>query len=564
MQKLQQFNTISLNYDRLENANFNLILSQQDAFNNDELIALADNECLRAIRRITNHPFNEETLISLLKQKKFLIKQENTQENKQQIKSINNQISKMLFISEYVCVQTDKKSKYKKIGKNGFTLNGEKYIRLLCGAGHARTNRAMFCKQSIYKELDKFMRCGCSDIEIVPAKWNAYYALGSSATHQVETPRICVVADKEIEMEKLVDFVYEQEPQDKIVREYKKLKFNLWDGMGLISPSFANKWSQQLGMDYLPSAFIVRYAFIKGLVCVFDFHKFANEIAKKEIITDIYGTTYNINDIDIILTESQFKMWKGYKDWQSFETISKELGWSWGITKVTDKLGDIKETVLTNYQFLQVLDTIDKDIQELCQPTVDWIKGVCGNDLDKTLLYLLGKIANQDNTFNQWGNISDNFIKALLVKPELIKDSYIQKRILQSINKRINDSYMGRLIINGTYQLILGDPYALCEYVFGVDIKGLLKENEHYNYYWSDKFVDKICGLRSPLTWRAEVNELNLIENDKTKEWYKYLNACTIYNVWGCDNLIMSGHDYDGDGEFFTDNKVFRRCKLNV
>ena len=44
--------------------------------------------------------------------------------------------------------------------------------------------------------------------------------------------------------------------------------------------------------------------------------------------------------------------------------------------------------------------------------------------------------------------------------------------------------------------------------------------------------------MRSPLTWRSEVNELHFVKNEATEEWYKYLGSGTIYNVWSCDCMI--------------------------
>ena len=84
---------------------------------------------------------------------------------------------------------------------------------------------------------------------------------------------------------------------------------------GLVSIEMAKQWQNDLRLDYTPSAFIVRSAWIKGLCVVFDWKRFAKEVAKKEYIVDAWGKKKHIDDIDVILTTSQFKMWKKYKDW---------------------------------------------------------------------------------------------------------------------------------------------------------------------------------------------------------------------------------------------------------
>ena len=75
------------------------------------------------------------------------------------------------------------------------------------------------------------------------------------------------------------------------------MPMNWFDGMGLISPRMAEKWQKDMGLDYLPSGFIVRSAYIKGLVVPFDFHTFASVVANTDKITDAWGVEYNINDI---------------------------------------------------------------------------------------------------------------------------------------------------------------------------------------------------------------------------------------------------------------------------
>ena len=68
--------------------------------------------------------------------------------------------------------------------------------------------------------------------------------------------------------------------------------------------------------------------------------------------------------------------------------------------------------------------------------------------------------------------------------------------------------------------------------------------------------------MRSPLTWRSEVNPLVFIKNDKTEEWYQYLNSGIIYNVWGVDCMLHADSDFDGDIVCSTDNQSFVNCRF--
>ena len=131
----------------------------------------------------------------------------------------------------------------------------------------------------------------------------------------------------------------------------------------------------------------------------------------------------------------------------------------------------------------------------------------------------------------------------MLLNNRLIADPYIQSRIVNSLNKRIEESYYGKLLIAGNYEIMVSDPYAFCEHMFGLEVKGLLKEKEHYSHYWNDRKIKQVAGMRAPLTWRSEVNLLNLKQNEETEEWYKYQTNTIIYNVFRVDTMLHTVSD---------------------
>jgi len=559
MKKLQQFNVYSLTYERIKNSNFDIKLNFDDAEKNDELIALADSECLRAIRRITNSEFDEFEFEQLKEQRKFLIKQNNFTENKKKIIYINKKIKGMLFISQFISIYVEKKSKYPNLIRHGFMVNGIKYKRFMVGAAHARTNRSMWVSEDIYDELEKIINNGVGKVEIILAKWNAYKALSQTATRRVLRPRVCIVADKELIINKNVDWAVEDKSEDDIVRINKNLKYNMWDGMGIISPEFSKVWVDYLNIDYNPSAFLIRFPFGKGLLCQFDFHKFADEVSHNYIIKDLYGNEKDVREIDVVLTQSQFKLWNAYNSWEQFENECDKSGLCWGISRISPKKEN--DVMRTNYQFLQVLNLSDNDIVELCQPTIDFFDGASKKNIGFMELYMLGKLVENDSALEIWNNINDPFLKCLFLDNSLINDKYIQTRILNDLNKRINESKLGKLYINGSFQFVYCDPYAFCEYIFGMKIKGLLNEFEFYSNYWNKKDAVEICGMRSPMTWRAEVNYMPLKNTREMQEWYKYLTSGIILNIYGVDRDIFSSMDFDGDTLATTDNKVYLRCR---
>lgn len=550
MQKLQQFYVLKFNSSRLKKDKYNININIKSARKNGELIALGDNQVLRSIRKIKGKEVDLDFVNELFKERRRITRRKKCIENKQKILQIDKDIDNLLFIPEYVSVVIDKHSDYKHMIEHKFTINGKKYVRLLCGAGNARRNTVFFVQEDIYEELDKILRNGHKPLKITESKYNAYYALSNSATYSVSEPRVCVVPDKEIQMVKRIDWVTESEPDDIIEEQERELTFNLWDGMGICSPELAEQWSQDLDLDYVPCCFCIRNYFVKGMVCVFDFHKFSREIAGKHIITDLYGREVDTDDIDMIITESQFKLWKGYDNWQHYLDCCKKNGGKWGVTKFTPK--EDKTAVFTNYQFLQVLnlDTPEK-IKELCEPTVEWFDKITSQDSNYSLLYLLGSLCDKPlnemeiEEFMDIFNTLEPSVRALILNRDLINDTYIKTKLARSLNRKIEESYLGKLMVNGNFQFMISDPYALAEHIYGLEVKGLLKEHEHYSQYWNNRNIDKVVAMRAPLTYSSEANLLNLQNNDKVNEWYKYLYSGIIHNVWGVDCMQYADGDFD-------------------
>lgn len=584
MKKLQQFYIMKFSSDTLERANYHIkrvrggnSKNTNDVRTNHELIALADNQALRTIRevRYERNPditrYDPEKLRELQLEKRRLKKEPFTNDVKRRISIVNTKIDDMLFIPEYISIVIKKDSHYKAIIKKGLYINGYKYVRLMCSAGQARVNTVIFIREDYEEEVKKRLKCGAKPVKITKNKYNAYFALSSSATYLIPKPNVLLIDDLEIEMEKTVDWISKIPQEEKnslsnnerVTTEVKKLTFNLFDGCGAVSPDFAKRVAESVEIDYLPAAFCVRCAYVKGMVFVVDFHEYARE-HNIEYVEDMYGNQQKVSEIDIILTKSQFKLWNAYDSMAEYNRLCDENNFRWGITKITPKQDDTY--FRSNYQFCQAIDlTRDEDIAELCQPTIDWLSNIVGKDVNYTLLYLLGGLLEKDDI--DYSNIlnmtSDNVAKALILNHEMINDEYCRSTVIQSINKKIRETYLGKLLLDGNFSVMIPDMYAFMQHAFGQTVTGALKEFEHYSHFWNERGVKDVVAMRSPLTWRSEVNKLNLVQNEITEKWFQYLTSGIVYNVWGCDCIIHADSDYDGDIVATTNNPVFLRCRYD-
>ena len=472
MKKLQQFYIMKLTSDMLEKFGYRLKrvrgssgMNANDVRKNHELIALGDNQALRTIREVRyernpNLPqYDPAELEKLYEEKRKLKKQQFTDEVKRQISIINGKIDDMLFMPEYVSVVINNINHYKKIIKDGLYINGYRYVRLMCSAGQARVNTVILIREDFEAEVKRRLKCGAKEVKITKNKYNAYFALSSSSTYLIPKPNVLLINDCERTMAKDVDWI-EKIPQDeksplsnneRVITTKKELEFNFFDGCGAVSVEFAQRVAAELDIDYIPSAFCVRCAYVKGMVFVIDFKKFAQE-NNIHHVNDLYGNSQKIDDIDIILTKSQFKLYNAYDSIEDYDRLCNENHFLWGVTKLTPKYDD--NFFRSNYQFCQAIDLRkEEDVEELCQPTVDWLNGVANNDVNYTLLYLLGKLCdNPDTDFSNIMNLtSDNIAKALLLNPDMINEEYIKSTITYSINKKIRESYLGKLILNGNF-----------------------------------------------------------------------------------------------------------------
>jgi hypothetical protein len=546
LKKIQQFYILKIESGRLKEAKFkikNLTLDQ--ARLNGEVVSLSNSQMIRTIQKLTNKAFSQFDLDKLLDEKRVLTKKKNSNENRDSLKELNKMIDEILYIPQIISIFfEDKRHFYNILDRDGFYVNGIRYVPFLASAGMIRRDTYLFIDSSLKEEIAEIFNNGRNqDVEINPSKFSAYYSLFSSSTIPVSFPKIAVVPDMIIKQVRVVDFsTYMGVGIDPKIEEVEReIEVNAFDGEGLCSPKLAKKWAKELDMDYIPAVIGVRAPYLKGMVAVFDFHEFAEKVAKKKTFTDIYGETVSIDSVDCIISESMFKLWSAYGKTSDYVNKCVENDLGWGITKVNAKKE--KNHAKTSYQFLQVLSLNDEQIERLCKPTLDWLAFVSGKDINHSLLYSLGETSFCDGWFDRL----DPVYQTLILENSFANDSYFISHIDKSIAKKKNDAKIGRLIFNGNYQVMVSDPYAMAAHVLGMGLVPLLQEHQHYSKYWNDRNKTQVASIRSPIVHSSEVNVLNLQNNDDVNYWYQYIYSGIIFNCVGMDSAIQGGSDFDLD-----------------
>lgn len=475
---------------------------------------------------------------------------------------LEQKINKVLFVKEIINVYVDKKkSDFDKFRVQGFYVNGVHYSYLCSGSGQIRRNTATFIETSLRDKIVKTINCGLDEktSEFVLAKYSAYFALAFSSILWVRTPRVCVIKDfyNTLKNEK-VDFICKDSSGKSIIEErVMDIELNGADGQGLIDPEFAKLWASDMQLPYVPCSFVARSCFIKGNLATFDFREYAHRNGITTI-KDKWGMVYNIDEIDVLLSESQFKTHKYYSSWQEYVSYAEAGKIHWGVARYNKQRDE--EFVLANYQYIQALTLEKEDIEQLIQPTVDWIQKICSGDTLYTLLYCFGPKDEDIKYHSLYGTAQTTAMKAIIKNCNFLSDSYVQHKIYKNISESINKAKIGKIWIRGNYQFMIADPVAQVQSALGLKVTGLVGPNQIYSNFWRTRQLngDIIDCCRSPMIDQHEHNPMSIIkDNPEADYWYQYLYSGIIYGIYDSSCFRHEDADYDGDIVLSTDNEFF-------
>lgn len=535
----------------------------KDASRDGCVVSIGDNLVFAKIREYYGETGDHISLYNkvqnIRREMKDIKKLPTSQENINKIKDLQHQLDNMLFIDDIVNIKVMTKKEYREIARTGFDLNGKHYVRFMVGSGQMRRNTVSFINEELYEYMQEHLMCGLDKKirNINLAKLSAYFALSFSSVLWVREPRVCVIKDFDtiIPNQKL-NFIYKDEEGKNQVKEiYKDLKLNSCDGQGLISPDMAFNWAEDMHLDYVPCSFVVRTAFVKGNLVTFDFKEYARENGVTTI-KDRYGTEYNINDIDVLLSESQFKMAKYYSSWEGYLSYHHSYHLKWGVARYNKQYDD--EYVLTNYQYIQVLNLDRDDIKGLVSYTTDWFKNICSGNKLYSLAYNIGIKNPEDNLDDIINSCGSAFTKAIIKNSNMLEDGYVQRKIYNSIKESIRQAKLGRIWVKGNYQFMISDPIAQVRSALGLEVKGALQANEIYSNFWNERNYDgEICLMRSPLTHYSEINVEKTANTDEMKKWYRYIYSGIIYSIYDIATVKHADSDFDGDIVCSTNNSYF-------
>ena len=526
---------------RLRRERWKLTLPVDEARRNEEIISLADSQVLRWIDELNGVEGADEKAKAIKSEIKRLRKEPNSAQVRKRIRQLYSDLDNLQFKPDYMCLIIDKEKDYYRAVK-GFKINDVKYKRLLGTTGGIKNSTIVFVSERLWGELRHRIDNGRDMTkEMVPAKLNAYMALTCSASTPVSYPNgILVVNDAYTTFKDDIIYLANQNGGEPLMefRTNQDIEIDATDGFGIALPSLMARWSSELGLDYVISGACTRCSFEKGMVFAFDFLDFGNKIAGGNyVVKDAWGNDVDVRNVELILTTSMLKLWDSYKSCDDYLRFCHENHYTFGITKACPK--QLENVRNLNYQFIQSYDLDDEDVDELIAPTIEEIYDVLSGDWRKSVVFLKGMGLTESNI----EKTENDFAKALMIDQRMLDDPYVKSSIFQIIKNRINRAKVGVVKVHGNFSIVSGDPYLLCQSVFGLEKTGLLKAGEIYNKYWADDGAEKVACFRAPQQCAENIRLMSPCRNEDTLYWYQHMKTCTIINAWDVTMPAMNGMD---------------------
>lgn len=417
---------------------------------------------------------------------------------------------------------------------NGYIYNGERYVCFTASAGQIRTKKTVFIKERVWKENQKTLMCGLTVDSINERggininKYLAYLALCNSATdpwEEFDITKSIVVDDMETMVRGTVDFIDHRTYTTE--RKVMDIPITHTDGCGMVLPSCNAKNT------------MVRLPWVKGLLAVFPFDRFIREADKQDpsaqhgVVKDIYGVEHDVlkENIQVIFTKSQFKMYKYYSSWEEYIAMYQKYGCTAG--KCNEEESFLPDAKL-NYQMLQTLTDISEDeIERLANRSVEKIQNVASDR--ETMLEVFGASSQYKN--------KNAFQECLSIYPELLSDPYTKEMLRQIKKNLVKEGRSAKLDLSAKYMFLIPDLYAFCQWLFlgDKDPCGLLKDGEVSSFLY--RAYGKLDCLRSPHLYREHAVRNNVV-NAETKKWF---TPNAIYT--SCHDLISKILQFDCDGD---------------
>ena len=436
--------------------------------------------------------------------------------------------------------------------KNGFHVDGVKYVRFKRSSGSARVGKCLFIDERLYDDMFELAKCGL-DVnegdEIDLASFEAYISLPTSSiigTIKIEPKNFLIIDDYDsVFKEDAVITKIDDNNRLYTYQDVATISNSIFDGQSLIDVSLMDKYNEK-GMVLLRNKFFKSCCFNTNIQKFF----------KDNGITDIkqlngFTLAKRIEDVKVITTPSSIKYYKFDKD---FNNYFNNIESTFGVVKFDKDTHYFDgELVQSHYQLLNTLQLTKEETKQLLQPSLDYIDAF---NTDKEVMKHHIKWKSCDYMPGRMNSKLD-IIYMMLNYDSGIENTRIYKEFKEDIRKSfINNMKKGHIYIHGTYATLFGNPYEMLLHSIGqFDGKGYMDVGTIYCNRYKDG--EDLLGCRSP---HVTISNILLAKNKQYDMIDKYFNLTR--NIV-CVNAInenilerLSGADFDSDQMIVSNEKL--------
>lgn len=491
------------------------------------------------------------------------------------------------YVSELILLSAKKNPRQeehlKYVLEHGFFCNNTHYSRFGKSASQAKDGITAFVCDEIFEELYRITQMDLEISSCVISKYESQRCLLFTSCTLIPNyiPNIVIIGEYEkVLRDQLIRYVTETEktfPNEQtgeekayrartITEGRRDIPLSPFDGCGCHESEFMERVSQVAGLDYLAAGSQIRLPFIKGYSVYVPFRSILKEWGYSTI-TDIYGKTHPVDEVDCIWNTSMFKGHKLFQDkygadaWIRYMQILKKYSFKLGISKYSHHTKDLDRKSRMNFQYLQCLDLWNPDYANTfgCgrpgRDTTDIPKPGKIVTLAAYTTDLFEKIAKGDKFYTcKFLGLSDtkehepesSYLKAILINDAMRGDPAIKKFIRRKLQKAITEAKYGKIYAEGFYHTIVGDMIGYLQYAVGQDPTGCLKSRE---FFTGTLPAGEVLSFRSPLVCPSEVNKVTITSNETTARWFSHFKNQDIamINMHDLSAPQQGGADCDGD-----------------
>lgn len=340
--------------------------------------------------------------------------------------------------------------------EDGFVCNGIKFVRFKRSSGSARVGKCLFIDEKLYPKMHKWEMCGLrvergQDVDL--AALEAYISLTLSSiidTVEINPDNILVIDDFESTFKDKVIAVRENEKNSLFsAPEEVEITNSIWDGQSLLDVSLFGDYASY-GM------ILLRNSFFKSCCFNCNIQKFFEDNGITDV-SQLNGRTIakQISDIKLITTPNSIK----YLKFGSLEQWLKKIDPMFGVVKHEKKTHFFDgRLVETHYQLLNTLQLTKDEMREFLEPAIVYYK------LLKDDPAVVRDYIKYPQSSRFWLPPTPLLSKNDIVYKFLgLNDKFTETALYDAFKKDLLKHYRntlknGRVLVNGNYETLLGNP----------------------------------------------------------------------------------------------------------